>query len=188
MGEDFGATLRLGPEFQFQWSPAEDFGAGISGEASETVVYVEVGAVGKNVDGKTVGTRTERRREEMLGVGEGAFGLEKFFGDAALFAIGEDQANGGAEKGSSDGDPCERKLIAGQGAAHEEDQHGYDNREAVGDSEIAEGGDRLSDGAAGRAVPGRGKENHAEAGKEKQKVSPAGSIERGFQGEQIVRI
>ena len=73
----------------------------------------------------------------MLGVGEGSFGLEKFFGDAALFAIGEDQANSGAEEGSSDGEPCEGKLIAGKSAAHEKDEKGNDNREAMSDGEIA---------------------------------------------------
>ena len=188
MGEDFSSARRLGPDLEFERGLADDLIPGIAGDAGEAVVDVEVRAVGKNVNGEAVRAETKSGREEMLGVGEGAFGLEKIFGNAALFAIGEDEADGGAEEGSRDGDPGNGKLIAGQITAHEEDEKGNDDGEAVGDSEIAEGGDRFGDGIAGGVGPGGGQENHSEAGKEKKKVSPACGAESGFESEQIVRI
>jgi len=113
-------------------------------------------------------------------VGEGPLGLEKFLGDAALLAIGENETNGRAEEGGTDGDPGKGKSIDGNGASHEQDKKGDHNRKAVGDGEITEAGDRLGDGIRIATRPGDGKENDSEVGKEEKKVSPSGGAKGGF--------
>src|SRR5580704_4324875 len=135
--ENAGTQGWFDPEIQFEGSFADDFLASVASEAGETVVDVEVRAIGENVNGKTVGAGAEGGREQVLGVREGTLGFEKFIGDAALLAVGENQANAGANEGSGDGDPGNGKLIAGNGASHEEDEKGDCDGEAVGDGEIA---------------------------------------------------
>ncbi len=120
LGKHLGAARGFGPEIEFERSLAEDFGAGISGEAGEAVVDVEVGAVGEDVDGKAVGAGAKGGGEQVLGVGEGVLGCEKLFGDAALLSIGEDESDRGADKRSDNGEPGEGDLIAGNGAPHEQ--------------------------------------------------------------------
>jgi hypothetical protein len=135
--ENAGTQGWFDPEIQFEGSFADDFLANVAGEAGETIVDVEVRAIGENVDGETVGAGAEGGREQVLGVGEGALGFEKFIGDVPLLAVGEDKADGGAEKSGADGEPGNGKLIVGQVAAHKEDEKGDCDGEAVGDGEIA---------------------------------------------------
>src|ERR1700722_18230142 len=124
----------------------------------------------------------------MFGVGEGPLGFEKFLGDADLLPIGEDEAYGGAEEGSADGDPGKGKLINRDSAPHEEDEQGEHHGKAVGDGEIAKTGDRFGDGIPAAALPNDCEINHGQIGKEEEKISPAGGAERGFQGEEKIGI
>src|SRR6266851_7417416 len=123
----------------------------------------------------------------MLGMGEGPLGFEKFLGDAALFAVGEDETNGRAEKGGTYGNPGKRNLINRKGAPHEEDEKGDHNGKDVADGEIAERGDWLGDGILAATRRG-GQENDGEPGKEKEKITPTGGAERGLQGEEKINI
>src|SRR5712664_2704282 len=123
----------------------------------------------------------------MLGMGEGPLGFEKFLGDAALFAVGEDETNGGAEEGGGDGNPGKRNLINRNGAPHEEDEKGDHNGKTIGDGEIAERGDWFGYGILAATRRG-GKENNGEPGKEKEKITPTGGAERGLECEEKIGI
>src|SRR5258708_9379059 len=114
MKEGFRAARRFRTKIQIERSFVEDFFARVTGEAGETFVDVEGRAVGENVDGEAVGAGAESGREEMLGVDEGALGFEKFLGDAALFAVGEDKTDGRAEERWADGGPGQGKMSTGK--------------------------------------------------------------------------
>src|SRR5258708_16502092 len=172
MKEGFRAARRFRTKIQIERSFVEDFFARVTGEAGETFVDVEVGAVGENVDGEAVGAGAESGREQMLGVDECALGFEKFLGDAALFAVGEDKTNGRAEEGCADGDPGKGNLINGNGAPHKENEEWDHDAEAVGDGEIAEAGDRLADGSLAAARRCGGKENEGSRRRKRKEISP----------------
>src|SRR5258708_36076925 len=128
MKEGFRAARRFRTKIQIERSFVEDFFARVTGEAGETFVDVEVGAVGENVDGEAVGAGAESGREQMRGVDECALGFEKFLGDAALVAVGEDKSNGGAEEGSADVDPGKGNLSKGN-KGHQKDNEDWDRDE-----------------------------------------------------------
>src|SRR5258708_36756336 len=123
----------------------------------------------------------------MLGAGECALGFEKFLGDAALFAGGEDKTNGRAEEGCADGDPGKGNLINGNGAPHKENEEWDHDGEAVGDGEIAEAGDGLVNGGLATTRRCDGKEKDGETGQEEKKIARTVDPEEGWQGEDRIR-
>lgn len=170
------------PNIELNRSPAEDFLASKTGEAGETVVDVEVRTIRENIDGESVGAGAEGGGKQVLGVGKGAFGFEKFLRDAALLAISEDETDGRTDKGGDDREPREGKLLARDGAAQKENQKRDYNREAVSDGEVAKTGDGFGDGTHTRARPNGGKKNNGKRREEKNSVGPTGGAESGIQG------
>src|SRR5579864_7987489 len=124
----------------------------------------------------------------MFGVGEGPFGFEKLLRDAALLAIGENEADGGADKGSDDGEPGQGELVPGEGTPHDEDEKGNDDGKAVGDGKIAEARDGFGDGLLGTTRPEGSEENEGEPGEEEKKITPTGGAEGGLQSEEKIRV
>jgi len=88
---------------------------------------------------------------------EGSFGVEQVVGDAALAAIGEDEAGGGTDDGGGDGDPSEGQLFTSDGTPHEDDEERDGNRENLGGDKLADG--RGGDGSRFGLLPVNGKQD-----------------------------
>src|SRR5208283_1988229 len=116
--EEFGAACRIFPETQIGGSFLEDLLAGVAGETSEAVVDVDVGAVGEEVDGHGVRAGTKRRGKHAFGPAQSFLDVEECIAGAALFAIGENQTEGGADEGSGDDEPRDKELLFGDLPAH----------------------------------------------------------------------
>ncbi len=121
-GEDLVSTLRIDPEIHLAWSPAKGFFARVAGETGEAVVDFEIGTIRERVDAESIGAIAKGGGEDLLGAAERAFGGEEVIGDATLTTIREDEANGGTENGGGNREPSKEQLLAGNGAAHEDNE------------------------------------------------------------------
>jgi len=138
---------------------AESFFAGVSNETSETLVDVEVRSVRGNVNAERVGAPAKSGSQDVFGTAQGQFGGMEFPGDALLFAVGEDDAEGGAKERSGDRYPGDEELFFGDAPSHENDEEGNAGRKDMGEDEIAEAGVWLVNRALGSAFPSGRKNN-----------------------------
>ena len=122
LSEKLRAFGGIRPEIHLGRSFAESFFAGVSNETSETLVDVEVGSVGKNVNAERVGAPAKSGSEDVFGTAQGEFGGMEFPGDALLFAVGKDEAEGGAKERSGDRYPGDEELFFGDAASHQNDE------------------------------------------------------------------
>ena len=139
-GENLIAAFEIDPEIHLAGRLAESFLAGIAGEPGIALVDVEIRAVGKRIDAEGVRRIAKRGGKNFFGRAEGAFCGEEIVGDAALATVGEDQANGGAQDGSSDREPGEGGLFAGDGPAHEDDEERHSHRKNLRAEHFSNGG------------------------------------------------
>jgi len=117
----------------------KNFFAGVAGETREAIVEFDVRTVGEEADAEGVWAIAKSGGEELLRVTKGFFGVEKMLGEKALAAIVEEEADGGAENGGGDGEPSEERLLAGDGAAHEDHEEGNEDEENLRGDEPGDG-------------------------------------------------
>ena len=107
--------------------------------------------------------------------------------DAALPAVGEDEAGGGTDDGGGDGEPSEGQLLTGNGTAHEDDEERDGDRENLSGDKLAGGRGRRDSGGSG-LLPGDGEQDDDEEGQHPEEVAPSGSTDGGAEGEKVIGI
>jgi len=185
--DHLGAPGGVFPETDFAGRFVQGFLAGVAGKAGKTIVDVEEGAVGKDVDSEGVGTGTKRGSEHALRAAQSFLGVEQVVGDAALPAVGEHEAGGGTDDRGGDGDPSEGQLFTSDGTAHENDEERDGNRENLSGDKLADGREG-GDGSGLGLLPGDGEQDNDEVGQHPEKVTPTGSAGGGTEGKEVIGI
>ena len=139
-GENLISAFEIDPEVHLAGRLAESFLAGISGEPGIALVDVEIRAVGERIDAEGVRRIAKRGGKNFFGRAERAFRGEEIVGDAALAAVGKNQADGGAQDRGGDSEPGEDGLFAGDGPAHEDDEERHGDRKNLRAKYFPDGG------------------------------------------------
>jgi len=105
-------------------------------------------------------------------------------GNQTLPAAGEDEPGGGTDDSGSNSDPSEWQLFLGNGAAHEDDEKGDDDRKNLGGDKLADGGG--GDGSRFGLFPVGGEQDDEEAGQHPEEVAPTGRREGGTQCKEVL--
>ena len=187
-GTNLGYVGRVDPEVELGRNLANGFFAGVTGEASESLIDFEVRTVGKDVDAESIRTRTESGGKHFFGAAQGLFGAEKVVGDDALFEIGENEANGGTDDRSGDGKPTDQELLASDTISHEDDEERKANGKKLESKEVADASRRRSHGSGFGLLPADREHDDYEIGTGPEHIGPGDITHRSMNGKEIAEV
>jgi len=102
--------------------------------------------------------------------------------DAALPAVGENEAGGGTDDGGGDGEPSE-ELSARNSMAHEDDEERNGDRENLSGDKIADGGGGGRSGLG--LLPGDSEQDDEDQRQHPEEITPTGSTDGGAECEEV---